>query len=104
MAGKVFGSNNINAYSPKLAVGSREVLVYKLLRETNCFEGLRAGVGRDGRNTHFRHHFKNTLTECLDDVLGCLLGCHTRDELITDQLLAGFHREVRVDCRSTITQ
>ena len=104
MAGKVFSSDDIDTHSPELAVGSGEVLVYKLLRETNSFECLRAGVGRDGRNTHLRHHLEDTLAECLDDVLGCLIRRHTRDEFITNQLLARFHREVGVDCRGTITQ
>jgi hypothetical protein len=94
--------DDVDPDAAELRDGAGEVLVDEGLAEADRLEGLRSRVARHGRDAHLGHDLEDALAERLDHVLDGLLGRDVREHAAADELLAGLHREVRVDRRRAV--
>ena len=101
VTGGDLGRELVEADAAEPAGGAGEVLVDELLAEPDRLEDLRAGVRRDGRDAHLRHHLEDALAGGLDVVPDGVVEA-------TVELTAGGHRleglegHVRVDGRGAV--
>ncbi|CAB5053878.1 unannotated protein [freshwater metagenome] len=89
-------SDDIEAHSAKTRCCSNEKFIDDILRKTDSFKYLCTCVGGDGGDTHLGHHFKNTLTERLDDIANCLFRSDASDDSLIDEIFCSLHNEIWV--------
>ena len=77
--------------------GAGEVLVEQRLGEAEGLEGLRGGVGADGRDAHLGHDLQNALDQRLHVVAHRDARSEVGDGAVRDQVLDGFEGQVGVD-------
>ncbi len=83
----------------ELRHGAGEVLLDHIFAEADRLEDLGAGVRRDRRHAHLRHHLEDALAARLDVVAHRLDRVHVAQavHVLADEVLDGFEGEVRVD-------
>jgi hypothetical protein len=102
VAGGNFGRDHVQANAAELGVGSGEEFVHQFLSKAQCLERLRAGVGRHGGDAHLGHDLQDALAQALDEVVDAVLRGDAGDVARSNQLLHGFHGQVRVHGRGAV--
>ena len=90
------GGDDVQADATQLGVGAGEELVHEVLGQAQGFECLGTGVGSHRGNAHLGHDLQDTLAEALDEVVDAVFGSHANHFAGADELLHGFHGQVRV--------
>src|SRR5579859_6245987 len=83
---------------------AREVLGDDLLRQADGLEHLRARVGRDRGDAHFRHHLEHALARRFDVVLHRLARVNFAHlvQALGDHVLDRFKGQIRIDGAGTV--
>ncbi len=92
-----FLRNHLQARALDARRGIGEVLVDQSSVETHRLEDLGPAIGLNRGNSHLRHHLQNPLGQRLDEVTLRLVGIHTRQFALSNQLSQAFKCEIGID-------
>ena len=95
------GSDVVETDTTEVRAQPGEVLVDGVLIDADDLEQLRAGVGRQRRDAHLRHHLENALAGGLDVVLARGLVVEVAQGATHRHVLDGLEGHVGVDRRGT---